>query len=98
MIPQAAVVTVEAMLEAIGYVGSAGAATMWMPQVARAWRHRHDSDVLGGISFSAYGVAIVFNALLITYGATTDAAPVVLAGSVNLACALAIVGIGRRWA
>ncbi len=86
------------MLEAIGYVGSAGAATMWLPQAARAWRHRRDADKLGGLSFTAYGVAIIFNALLLTYGVTTDAPPVIVAACVNLLCALVIVAIGRRWA
>ncbi|UDY24163.1 SemiSWEET family sugar transporter [Nocardioides sp. Kera G14] len=83
------------MLEAVGYVGSAGAATMWLPQVVRTWRHRHDPHTLGGISFSAYAVAVLFNALLLTYGLTTDAPPVVIAAVVNLLSALAIVAIGR---
>ncbi|WP_300677958.1 hypothetical protein [Nocardioides sp.] len=83
------------MLEAIGYVGSAGAATMWIPQAARAWQHRRDQHALGGISASAYAVAIVFNALLLTYGITTDAPPVIVAAVVNLLCACTIVTIIR---
>ena len=88
------------MLEAIGYIGSAGAATMWIPQAVRAWRHRHDPHALQGISGSAYAVALVFNVLLLTYGITTDAPPVVVAAAVNLVCAFAIVSIVRmaRWA
>lgn len=84
------------MLEAVGYVGSAGAALMWLPQATRAWRHRHDPAVLEGISASAYVVALVFNILLLTYGLTTQAPPVVVAAVVNLACALVIVVLVRR--
>ncbi|MFT4262927.1 MAG: hypothetical protein QM572_06080 [Nocardioides sp.] len=81
------------MIEAVGYVGSAGAATMWIPQALRAWRARHEAAALAGISLTAYAIAVVFNVLLVTYGATTEAPPVVLAGAVNLVCATAIVAV-----
>ncbi|HWJ81168.1 MAG TPA: hypothetical protein VNS55_02925 [Nocardioides sp.] len=87
------------MIEAVGYVGSAGAALMWMPQAARALRHRRQAARLAGISASAYLWAIAFNALLLGYGLLGHAAPVVLAGSVNLACAsliVAVVLVARR--
>jgi uncharacterized protein with PQ loop repeat len=79
------------VIEVIGYVGSAGAAVMWLPQVVRAVRHRHDVDMLAGISALAYLTAVLFNALLLSYGWLSHAAPVVLAGAVNLGCALVIV-------
>lgn len=87
------------MIEAVGYVGTAGAATMWVPQAVRAVRHRADPEALGALSRGTYLVAIVFNVLLITYGSSMHARPVVLAGVVNLVCAAVIVGavtLGRR--
>jgi hypothetical protein len=79
------------LIEAIGYVGAAGAASMWMPQMVRAIRNRRDHDALHGLSLGGYAVAIVFNALLIAYSATTAARPALVAGIVNLVCAFVIV-------
>jgi uncharacterized protein with PQ loop repeat len=79
------------LIQAIGFVGSAGAAVMWVPQAARVLRLRRAGVALQGISLTAYAVAIVFNALLAWYGATEHAVPVVVAGSVNLLCAAVIV-------
>ena len=79
------------MIEAIGYVGSVGAALMWLPQASRALAARHDRSAIAGISPSSYLVAIVFNVLLATYGALEHAIPVVVAGSVNFCCAIAIM-------
>ncbi|GAA4821359.1 hypothetical protein ACFQ0K_19510 [Nocardioides caeni] len=84
------------MIEAVGYVGSAGAASMWIPQAWRAVRHRADPDLLAPISLATYLVAMAFNALLITYGATKSAAPVVVAGVANLVCATVIVAVLLR--
>ena len=81
------------MIEAVGYVGSAGAATMWVPQAVKAVRHRADPDTLSAISLATYAVAMVFNVLLIAYGASRDATPVVVAGVVNLVCATVIVAV-----
>lgn len=79
------------MIEAIGYVGSAGAATMWLPQAFRAVRHRADPEALAALSRTTYTVAIVFNILLTTYGSVEHARPVMLAGVVNLVCASVIL-------
>lgn len=79
------------MIEAIGYVGSAGAATMWLPQAVRAVRHRRDPGALASLSRTTYTVAIGFNILLATYGSLEHARPVVLAGVVNLVCASVIL-------
>jgi uncharacterized protein with PQ loop repeat len=84
------------VIQLIGYLGSLGAAVMWMPQVARAVRHRHDFEVLAGISLASYLIAVVFNALLVTYGALNHADPVALAGCVNLLCATVIVVVVAR--
>ncbi len=87
------------MIEAVGYVGSAGAATMWVPQAVRAVRHRADPEALAALSLSTYLVALAFNVLLLTYGAVEHARPVIVAGAVNLVCAAVIVtavASGRR--
>jgi uncharacterized protein with PQ loop repeat len=81
------------VLQAIGYVGSAGAALMWVPQAFRAIRNRRDADALAGISLVAYLGAVVFNALLLSYGVVSRATPVVVAGSANLLCAAVIVAV-----
>lgn len=81
------------MIEAVGYLGSAGAAVMWLPQTARALRGRHDAAALSALSPVAYLTAIVFNALLLGYGLSTQARPVELAGAVNLTCATTIVAV-----
>jgi uncharacterized protein with PQ loop repeat len=81
------------MIEAIGYVGSAGAACMWMPQAYRAIRLRHDPAALAALSTTAYATAIVFNALLLTYGVLSSAVPVALAGAINLGCATVILSV-----
>ena len=49
--------------------------------------------VLSAISLATYAVAMVFNVLLVAYGASRDATPVVVAGVVNLACASVIVAV-----
>jgi uncharacterized protein with PQ loop repeat len=81
------------VVQAVGYLGSAGAAVMWVPQALRAVRHRRQAPALAGISPAAYLLAMAFNALLLTYGLLTHARPVVLAGSINLACATVIVTV-----
>lgn len=81
------------MIEAIGYVGSAGAATMWVPQAVQAVRHRRDPAALEALSLLSYGVAMVFNVLLATYGSLEHARPVILAGVVNLLCSTVIVTV-----
>lgn len=78
------------MFEAIGYVGAVGSASMWAPQAVRVVRLRREVEALAGISSSAYAIAVVFNVLLAAYGLTEHAAPVVVAGLVNLACATLI--------
>ena len=81
------------MIQAVGYLGSAGAALMWVPQALRAVRHRRDPSTLAGISPAAYLVAMAFNALLLTYGALSHAGPVELAGCMNFLCASVIVSV-----
>lgn len=86
-------------MELVGYVGSAGAALMWLPQVATAIRGRRVAGAHEGISPASFALALVFNALLVSYGALEHAAPVVLAGCINFCCAVAIlvtVATGRR--
>lgn len=79
------------MIEAIGYLASAGAASMWLPQTVRAFRLRHAGTAMEGLSLPAYAVAVLFNALLLSYGTLEHARPVMVAGALNLACALVIV-------
>jgi uncharacterized protein with PQ loop repeat len=84
------------VIQAVGYLGSAGAALMWVPQAFRAVRHRRDPSTLAGISLVAYLVAMAFNALLLTYGVLSDAGPVQLAGCLNFVCAGVIVSVVLR--
>ena len=81
------------MIDAVGYLASVGAACMWLPQTVRAFRLRHAETALEGLSLSAYAVAVVFNALLLTYGTVEHARPVQVAGALNLLCAAVIVGL-----
>lgn len=81
------------MIETVGYLAALGAASMWLPQAARALRHRHDPASLAALSLVTYGVAVAFNALLLGYGALQHARPVMLAGAVNLTCAAVIVAV-----
>jgi len=84
------------VIQAVGYVGSLGAAVMWMPQVGRVVRFRHSAAALRGVSLGTYLVAIAFNALLLTYGLLNRAAPVTVAGTINLGCAVVIVAVLLR--
>jgi uncharacterized protein with PQ loop repeat len=93
--------TIPPVIQAVGYLGSAGAAVMWVPQALRAVRRRHQVSSLAGLSATAYIMAMVFNALLLTYGLLNHADPVVVAGTVNLACAtvtVTVVLLARRTA
>jgi len=81
------------VIQVVGYLGSAGAAVMWVPQAVRAYVHRHDSPTLAGISSASYLAAVVFNALLLAYGLLNRSGPVVLAGCVNFVCATVIVTV-----
>lgn len=81
------------VIDAVGYLASLGAACMWLPQTIRAFRLRHSAAALEGLSLSAYAVAVVFNALLLTYGTLEHARPVQVAGTLNLLCAAVIVGL-----
>lgn len=83
------------MFEAVGYVGAVGSASMWAPQAVRVVRLRHEVEALAGISSVAYAIAVVFNVLLIAYGSSSHAAPVVVAGALNLACASLILVLLR---
>jgi hypothetical protein len=84
------------MFEAIGYVGAVGSASMWAPQAVRVVRLRRDVEALAAISASAYAIAVGFNALLVVYGSSAHAVPVVVAGVLNLACATLIFGMLQR--
>ncbi|MBS44368.1 MAG: hypothetical protein CMH83_14625 [Nocardioides sp.] len=81
-------------LDLVGGAAAAGAASMWLPQAARAVRvRRRDPGALAGISLATYAVAVLFNALLLVYGLAEHAVPVVVAGAVNLLCAGVIVAV-----
>jgi uncharacterized protein with PQ loop repeat len=84
------------VIELVGYLASAGAIAMWLPQVARTLRHRNDRAYLHAISLGGYGTGIAFNALLIAYGSMTHAIPVIAAGGVNIVCSVLIVGLKVR--
>ena len=79
------------MIELVGYVGSVGAALMWLPQASRAVAGRRDPTAVAGISPTSFLLAMLFNALLASYGTLEHATPVVVAGCVNFCCAVAIM-------
>jgi uncharacterized protein with PQ loop repeat len=81
------------VIELVGYLASLGAIAMWLPQVVRTLRHRHDRAYLHAISLGGFGMGIAFNALLIVYGTMTHAIPVIAAGGVNIVCSMLIVGL-----
>ena len=87
------------MIELLGYLASAGAVSMWLPQAWRVLRLRHSQSALAGISLTGYSIAVVFNALLLAYGLGTHSIPVALAGGVNLvltALIVTTVGLARQ--
>jgi uncharacterized protein with PQ loop repeat len=84
------------VIELVGYLASAGAISMWLPQLIRALRNRSDPTYLQAISTSAYSLAAVFNVILLVYGILTHSVPAVAAGGVNLVCASFIVSIKVR--
>jgi hypothetical protein len=80
----------------VGYLASAGAISMWVPQAWRVHRHRHDPAVLAGVSVLAFVTAVVFNGLLLAYGVGSDSVPVALSGGVNLVMSAFIVAVVSR--
>lgn len=84
------------VIQVVGYLGSVGAAVMWMPQVGRVIRFRHSATALRAVSLGTYLFAIGFNALLLTYGLLNRAEPVAAAGMINLCCAAVIVVVLLR--
>lgn len=64
---------------------------MWLPQGWRVFEHKHERDMLEGLSVIAYGTGFLFNALLLVYGIGTNAIPVTAAASVNLVMSSFIV-------
>jgi len=84
------------VIEAIGFLASIGAVSMWLPQALRAYRQRHDAATLAGLSVTAFSVAVLFNALLLVYGIGTDSAPVALSGGANFVMSALIVAIVAR--
>jgi hypothetical protein len=69
---------------------------MWMPQGQRVISHRHDQEVLAGVSIVAYVTGFVFNALLLVYGIGTRGIPVIAAACVNLVMSSLIVIVVAR--
>jgi hypothetical protein len=69
---------------------------MWLPQGWRVIHHRHDDEVLAGVSVVAYGNGFLFNALLLVYGIGTSGIPVIAAACVNLLMSSLIVIVVSR--
>jgi uncharacterized protein with PQ loop repeat len=84
------------VIDAIGYLASLGALLMWLPQGWRVVRHRHEDEVLAGVSVMAYGTGFLFNALLLVYGIGTRGIPVIAAACVNLVMSSLIVTVVSR--
>ena len=84
------------MIDAIGYLASLGALLMWLPQGSRVINHRHEHEMLEGVSVSAYVTGFLFNALLLVYGIGTNGIPVISAACVNLVMSSIIVVVVQR--
>jgi uncharacterized protein with PQ loop repeat len=84
------------VIDAIGYLASLGALLMWLPQGWRVVHHRHEDEVLAGVSVMAYSAGLLFNALLLVYGIGTSGIPVITAACVNLTMSSLIVIVVSR--
>jgi len=83
-------------MDAVGYLASLLAMSMWVPQTLNVLRKRHDTRALHGVSLPAYGTGVLFNALLAVYGVGTHGVPVALAGGVNFVLCGTIVAVVAR--
>ncbi len=78
---------------ALGTVAGILTTAAFVPQVLKTWRTRSARDI-SGVMFAAFSVGV---ALWIVYGVMVRSAPVVIANSVTLVLALAVLGMKARF-
>jgi MtN3 and saliva related transmembrane protein len=77
----------------LGTVAGVLTTAAFVPQVAKTWRTRSARDI-SGVMFVAFSIGV---ALWVVYGVLVRAAPVVVANSVTLVLALAILVMKARF-
>jgi MtN3 and saliva related transmembrane protein len=78
---------------ALGTVAGILTTAAFVPQVVKTWRTRSARDISGAM-FVAFSLGV---ALWIVYGVMVRSAPVVVANSVTLLLALAVLGMKARF-
>ena len=78
---------------ALGTVAGILTTAAFVPQVVKTWRTRSARDI-SGVMFVAFSIGV---ALWIVYGVMVRSAPVVIANSVTLVLALAVLGMKARF-
>jgi MtN3 and saliva related transmembrane protein len=78
---------------ALGTVAGILTTAAFVPQVLKTWRSRSARDI-SAVMFIAFSVGV---ALWIVYGALVRSAPVVVANSVTLVLALAVLGMKAKF-
>jgi MtN3 and saliva related transmembrane protein len=78
---------------ALGTVAGILTTAAFVPQVLKTWRSRSARDISAAM-FIAFSVGV---ALWIVYGALVRSAPVVIANSVTLVLALAVLGMKAKF-
>jgi MtN3 and saliva related transmembrane protein len=78
---------------ALGTVAGILTTAAFVPQVVKTWRSRSARDI-SGVMFVAFSIGV---ALWIVYGVMVRSAPVVVANSVTLVLALAVLGMKARF-
>jgi MtN3 and saliva related transmembrane protein len=81
------------LTDLLGYVAATLTTASFVPQVWLTWRTRDVS----GISLGMYLMFTLGVALWLAYGVVLQAWPLMVANSITLALALAIVGMKLRW-
>ena len=81
------------MIEAVGFAAAAMTTCSFLPQVFKVWRTRS----VGDISLGMYVVLSLGVACWVVYGCLIRSLPVVLANSVTLLLALAVLAAKLRF-
>lgn len=58
----------DAVTDVVGWMAAAVSTVMFLPQVVRTWRQRHNPAELAGISLVAFGLITVNASLWMSYG------------------------------
>jgi MtN3 and saliva related transmembrane protein len=77
----------------LGTVAGILTTAAFVPQVLKTWRSRSARDI-SGVMFGAFSIGV---ALWIVYGVMVRSAPVVVANSVTLVLALAVLAMKARF-